>query len=230
MKFMKAPCSSCIRLTKHNVLHEEEYIDEVHFCTDGIERYAILQCAGCQHISFAHYFFSPDDEVLPDDEIDAYSPDGELVVDFYPSPVSRKKPSWWYRLENKDELLSDLLNEIYRAVDGGQYRLAAMGIRALLEQVMVAKVGDLKTFDEKLDAFQEKGYISLIQRDTMENTLEVGHAAMHRGFKPTEEELSLALDIVETIIGAIYHHVEGSIDLTKRVPPRSPKPGKADRT
>jgi hypothetical protein len=34
-----------------------------------------------------------------------------------------------------------LLSEIYEALDGGQHQLAAMGIRALLEQVMIVKVG-----------------------------------------------------------------------------------------
>jgi hypothetical protein len=57
-------------------------------------------------------------------------------------------------------------------------RIAAMGIRALLEQVMIAKVGDLKTFEGKLDAFQEQGFISLIQRDAMKETL--AHAALRR--------------------------------------------------
>jgi hypothetical protein len=32
--------------------------------------------------------------------------------------------------------------EVYAAVDAKQYRLAAMGIRAALEQVMIMKVGD----------------------------------------------------------------------------------------
>jgi hypothetical protein len=53
-----------------------------------------------------------------------------------------------------------------------------MGIRALFEQVMIAKVGDLKTFQEKLDAFQAARYILSIQRDAMATALEVGNAAM----------------------------------------------------
>jgi len=43
--------------------------------------------------------------------------------------------------QNDDAALGSLLHEIYQAVHGGQYRLAAMGIRALLEQIMVSKVG-----------------------------------------------------------------------------------------
>jgi hypothetical protein len=48
------------------------------------------------------------------------------------------------------------VQEVYRAVDGGQHRLAAMGIRALLEQVMIMKVGDVPTFNAKLDEFRRE--------------------------------------------------------------------------
>jgi len=99
-----------------------------------------------------------------------------------------------------------------------------MGIRALLEQVMISKVGDLKTFEEKMDAFQKNGFVSLIQRDAMRETLEIGHAAMHRSFKPTERELNIALDIVEGILAAIFDHSEAAATLAKRVPPRPTKP------
>jgi hypothetical protein len=53
--------------------------------------------------------------------------------------------------KNDDAALGSLLHEIYQAVHGGQYRLAAMGIRALLEQIMVSKVGDLGSFEKQLD-------------------------------------------------------------------------------
>ncbi len=116
--------------------------------------------------------------------------------------------------------------EVYQAVAGGQYRLAAMGIRALLEQVMIQKVGDLKTFDLKLDEFQKQGYISAIQRDAMRATLDVGDAAMHRAFLPTEKDLTLALDIVEGVLAPIYDHRSEAEKMADRVPPRTPRPPK----
>ncbi len=156
--------------------------------------------------------------------------DGEHERTFHPSPVTRKRPDWLLKLVlgftgDDAEHVGALLFEIYGAVHGGQHRLAAMGIRAVLEQAMIAKVGDLKTFDEKLDAFQTRGYISLIQRYAMRPTLDVGDAAMHRAFKPSEQELNTALDIVEGVLAAIYAHQEAAVNMTKRVPPRK-KPAK----
>jgi hypothetical protein len=156
-------------------------------------------------------------------------PNGEIDVAYYPSPVSRKKPTWiallpfGFHAGKVEAALADLLGEIYEAVAGGQHRLAAMGIRAVLEQVMILKVGDLRTFDEKIEAFHKAGYVSLIQLDAMRETLEIGHAAMHRSFKPNEDELTTALDIVEGILAAIFDHAEAARQLAKRVPPKTVK-------
>jgi len=207
---VQAPCSMCVRKTCHNILHETTGRDE-----NQIETHMMLRCAGCGSISLAHHI-----RHLPNGEVDSF---------YYPSPVSRKKPSWFMEMSLGwlggvgARKLADLLHEIYQAVDGGQHRLAAMGIRALLEQVMIAKIGDEGSFEQKMQKFQEGGYISLIQRDAMRETIEVGHAAMHRAFAPSEEELCKALDIVEGIMAAIYDHSQTATTLAKRVPLRTTK-------
>lgn len=210
MKMVQAPCSSCVRKTSHDVLFEIGQQDE-----HTIDTYGLLSCGGCSTISMDHQCL--------------WINDGSVEHRYYPSPVSRKEPDWASLLalgSKKEAELCWLLKEIYQAVDGGQHRLAAMGIRALLEQVMILKVGDLRTFDEKLDKFQEQGYVSLIQRDAMRATLDVGDAAMHRAFKPTEQDLKIALDVVEGIFAPIFGHKDAAEKLADRIPPRVPQPPK----
>jgi hypothetical protein len=49
----------------------------------------------------------------------------------------------WPEQRDKTNLfLLELFDEIYQAVNAGQHRLATMGIRSLLETIMIAKVGD----------------------------------------------------------------------------------------
>jgi hypothetical protein len=204
MKMVQAPCSSCVRATSHEILFETHQRDE-----HTIDSYVLLRCGGRSTISMEHH--------------SRWIADGTVDHKYYPSPVSRKEPDWILSLAlgaEKEAKLVRLLKEIYQCVDGGQHRLAAMGIRALLEQVMILKVGDLKTFDDKLDKFQEQGYISLIQRDAMRATLDVGDAVMHRGYKPTEQELKVALDIVEGVFAPIFKHKEAVEKLAVRIPPR----------
>jgi hypothetical protein len=228
MKEVWSPCSSCIRETTHKVLHEYALHDE-----DRTTTYSMLECAGCHRVCLR-------EQVL--------NFDGDVEHNYYPSPVSRKEPDWLRFMgmqdssaadfdfsetpsgaprasgkQNHDAALGLLLHEIYQAVHGGQYRLAAMGIRALLEQIMVSKVGDLSSFEKQLDAFEKDGYISFIQRDAMKATLEVGHAAMHRSYNPTEEDVKLALDIVEGVMAPLYHHQSKAEKMGDRVPPRPPR-------
>jgi hypothetical protein len=145
-----------------------------------------------------------------------WTDDGSKDHDYYPSPITRKQPEWQLHLlagvhgSGTERDIGALLAEVYATVAGGQYRLAAMGIRALLEQVMILKVGDLRTFDMKLDAFQE-GYISLLQRDALRATLDLGDAAMHRAHRPSENDLMLALNIVEGVLAPIYAHKDLAI-------------------
>jgi Domain of unknown function (DUF4145) len=205
MKEVQAPCSSCIRTTAHKVLCERSLHDE-----DRTTTYAMLECSGCHRVCLG-------ERVL-------FIPDGDVEYSFYPSPVSRKEPDWLLSLiVERDAVLGSLLHEIYQAVYGGQFRLAAMGIRALLEQVMVAHMGDLGSFDGQLDEFQKAGYISKVQRETLHSTIQVGHAAMHRAYKPTEEDIKVALDIVEGVMAPLYAHQKRAERMVDRVPPRPPR-------
>lgn len=154
-----------------------------------------------------------------------WTDDGTKDQEFYPAPITRRQPPWVLELVigryGKDkQAIGAILAEVYQAVANGQRRLAAMGIRAALEQVMVATIGDLRTFDEKLDAFQNAGYISLLQRDAMRATLNVGDATMHRGHLPSDNDLNLALSIVEGVFAPIFAHKDPAQKLGDAVPPR----------
>jgi Domain of unknown function (DUF4145) len=211
-----APCSSCIGNKYHDVLFEEK-VRDLFFST--VDRYAVLRCRGCLKILMSHVHKWETDEGLSDEK-----------REFYPY-ISRQEPDWIIqRLRAGDKTESNLiglLREIYQALHGGQYRLAAIGIRALLEQIMIMKVGDLGKFDQNLDAFKEKGYISPLQRDAMAAVIEIGHAATHRGFTPTEEDLKVALDVVEGVLESIFVHPEAAEKIADPVPPRARPPKKS---
>jgi hypothetical protein len=68
-----------------------------------------------------------------------------------------------------------------------------VGIRAFFEQLMIAKVADQGTFKANLNTFLEKGFIAKIQLTAIEHILESGHAAIHRGYKPVEQDLNTEL-------------------------------------
>jgi hypothetical protein len=158
--------------------------------------------------------------------------DGTTTHTYYPAPMSRKLPAWASMLWIHDEgtVVEGLLEEIHKAMQGDMRRLAAMGIRSLLEHVMIFKVGDQGSFVAHLDAFQKGGYISLIQRDALRAILDAGDAATHRSFQPAMEDLNTALDVTEGVLAAIYDHSVRAITLADRVPPRPTKKPKGPST
>jgi hypothetical protein len=207
METIIAPCWRCFSQTKHNVLHSVKRDDE-----ETRDWYGFIECAGCGTMSMAHQAIWIDD--------------GTKTHTYYPAPMSRKLPGWALLMwidHDEGVVISDLLEEVHKAMQGDMRRLAAMGIRSLLEHLMISKVGDQGSFIAHLDAFQKGGYISLIQGDALRAILDAGDAATHRSFQPTMEELNTALDVAEGVLAAIYDHSVRATKLADRVPPRPPR-------
>jgi hypothetical protein len=118
----------------------------------------------------------------------------------------------------------NLLEEIYTATQNNLPRLALMGVRALLEQVMILKVGDHGVFRENLKKFQEVGYASTIQFDALDRILDAGHAVIHRMYAPEQSDLDTALDVMEGILAAIYVHDRKvqDLEIPERFKPAKP--------
>src|SRR5262249_52951979 len=135
-----APCILCARVTKHNVVAQQVRSDENEQIV-----YYFMTCAGCDAVSTASIWTAG---VVSE-------------TAYYPSPISRRLPEWLSTLRflfgDQEKPLGELLHEIYEAVQGKQHRLALMGIRAFFEQLMIAKVGDHRTFTANLTAFLDAG-------------------------------------------------------------------------
>ena len=113
-----------------------------------------------------------------------------------------------------------LIKEIYSALHNDSRRLAAMGIRALIEHMMILEVTDNGSFKKNLEAFQKAGYLSDKQRTIIEPILEAGHAAIHRGYEPSSEDVITVIEITESLVETIYVHSKKAEKLKERVPQR----------
>lgn len=219
-KQTKAHCSICGGERNHIVLCSEEssLSDPVSsICSD--DKYEMLKCCGCSSIKLRHReWFSENCDGK-----------GKIVprTRYYPPAIFRPYPRWivdlMLEVSIDDGNLHDLLTEIYVALHNDQRALAAMGIRALLENVMIEKVKDHGSFPANLKAFEANGYVSRIQRERLETIFEAGHAAMHRLYKPSKADLITLVDIAESIVESIYIHHSKVERLKKGIPPRVQK-------
>jgi Domain of unknown function (DUF4145) len=208
----KAHCNECGGERNHEVLHSNKstWSDDADLVSGGNE-FEMIRCLGCEAVRLKHSSWFSEEE--------------GINVRYYPPAIFRPKPKWFadlfLELPFEDGFVEKLLTEIYVALQNNLPSLAAMGVRALLEKVMVSKTGDLHSFSANIAEFERLGFVSRVQRERLEAILEVGHAAIHRVFTPTTSEVVTLIDIAEHIIETVYMHESKVKEVTKRVPPRS---------
>lgn len=210
-------CNSCLGERNHTILfsrdvrYEEQAPEsESHAYYDECE-YILAECKGCEHITLFIRHYGSDH--------------GATYTTQYPPKVIRREPQWLIELLMAGSISNpykyDFMQEIYTALRNNTPRLAVIGTRALLEQIMIEKVGEHHSFHDNLKQFEAKGFISIVQREAVERLLEAGHASTHRGFKvPIEEVLNL-MDILENLIESIYINREKTAKM--EIPPRPPR-------
>jgi Domain of unknown function (DUF4145) len=226
---VRSHCNGCSGMRNHLVLHryeetwEAEGSDDSPFPIGGEEIYELLKCAGCNKITFRHTGTCSEDT----------DSQGQLLptVNYYPPAMFRREPDWLdfidldtdgegIKLARPPDFVRRLLREIYVALHGNCLGLAAMGVRALLETVMIDRVADQGSFVKNLKDFEEQGYISQLQKEALVAVLEVGHASIHRSYDPSRSEIKHALDITENLIEGVYISHLKAAELKRRIPPR----------
>jgi uncharacterized protein DUF4145 len=215
---IRSHCNQCGGRTSHDLLHSQS-VDHVYGSGEDLEfvtrnEFQLLRCRGCEWVSMRHTEWFG-------------GAGSESRVGHYPPLISRKKAQWIFQSWASGTIpgvTHSLLDEIYRALHTGSHRLAAMGVRSLIENVMIEKVGDHGGFTRNLSAFHSQAWISQKQQETLARIIDAGHAVTHRNFVPSVEDLNTLMDIAEVLIAGIYVHPPNGVALSNKVPRRQPRP------
>lgn len=216
LKSTRAHCNSCGQETAHAVLHKEvrHWSEEVSPQNEiyGDDEYRLITCAGCDAVSLEHLSTFSEN----------WDPEtGEPIATktYFPPRTFRLLPPWT-QSEPVPDYVASLLKEIYAAVQNRLPSIAMMGIRALLEAIMINKVRDQGTFGENLKAFEARGFISAAQRKMLDAALDAGHAAMHRRYVPKDDALIACMDVAEHVVQSVYVLPATTKSLKSAVPKR----------
>jgi hypothetical protein len=217
MNATKSYCNECIAERNHSLLHSE--IDTGSE-GDGAYRWEVrnemMKCLGCDTISLRR-------TITDNVDIDEFSRPVPSIT-FFPPAALRRKPEWVSELTRRhlfgpgENIIVDLINEIYICVQNDCRRAACMAIRALLEHVMIDKVGDNGSFAKNIAEFQTKGLISTTQKQFLETVIQAGHASMHRAYKPSKREIVALVNITESVIESSYMNEHRASELKKVIP------------
>lgn len=99
--------------------------------------------------------------------------------------------------------LKDALGELYGALENDLNTLASIGIRTTFD--IASELLGVKpelTFTKKLDKLVELGHIGVVDRDRLDALVDAGSASAHRGWKPSQDEVSIMADVLEHFIHA----------------------------
>lgn len=222
METVQCYCNNCGEDRQHVLIFHTQHSQDFEtsdpgFFVSDTHNYWLLQCGGCRAVVLKHSKFFSEDE--------------EDVITYHPGPTPLlPKWHWQFVYSASNSHISFMLREIYGALSVQADTLAAMGLRNLLEFVMVSKVGEHRTFEATLAAFHAAKFVTDRERDRIAKLLDLGHAAMHRTYRPSHDDVLKAVRAVEALIEKIYEidddEHDDAVELLSQKVPKRVKPSK----
>jgi hypothetical protein len=199
--------------TNHFVLAKREQpgeapVDNSPFADDDstvqwCDTYEMLECCGCENVTLRKIFW--------------FSEWNDEQVTYYPPKISRRIPPWHDHLP---DTMKSLFREVYSALGSDSGALVMMGAKALIDLAIVERVGDVGSFERKLEALQKAGFVSEFNLKILEAALEAGNAAAHRGHRPESKHIQQVMSIVENMVENMYMLEPFARQLKQSTPPR----------
>lgn len=203
---------TCNGETSHSFLTQvtASYNEKYFHATD---HFAIVQCGGCHTLSFVilstnseEVSFNPETEELECD----------VTETLYPSRIAGRAA-----LKNTASIPSGVLQiyeETHSAIAANLRIVAGIGIRAIVEAVCKEKKAAGKVLANQIDGLVTLGIITKDSADILHNIRVMGNEAAHEAKANTEEELSIAFDVIESVLLTVYIIPEKASKLRKRNP------------
>jgi hypothetical protein len=189
----KIYCYKCNQKTRQKLLFNktEADVQEVFFeSLKGESRWvieqrewSIFQCLGCEFLNL--------------EVVTSHAGIDKKWIKHFPGKADRQVPTWIFSLDKK---YIYLLSEIYATFNAKSYTLCLMGARTVIDMFIIDKIGDVGTFKDKMHKLEEQKFISVVERECLDATIDAGNASAHRGYMPSEEVLHSIIDIIEHLM------------------------------
>jgi hypothetical protein len=183
-------CRLCQQPTCHQVRTKVIWTDEVK--EDGWWETATcltVSCRGCKAVSFV--------EICSHAESDG---DDDAVV--YPPRLAGQPP-----LTHRHYLpphVRAIYDETHASLCGARPILAGIGIRTIVEAVCSHQSARGRVLKEQIDSLESMGCITKSGATILHNLRFMGNKAAHEVKAHTQEELGIALEVVEYLLQGVY--------------------------
>jgi len=198
---IKTTCSQCGKNINHLVLKSVclECSDEHYGSSTS---YQIIKCEGCDKISFRSVSSNSEDYLPCCDEngqdFMAYIEYEEL----YPYRNLRNDRSSYFT--NLPPALYKIYQETMKALNSNLPVLTGIGIRAIIEAVVKAASAQGNNLEQKIDGLVALSILTPKGAKALHKLRMLGNNAAHEVKAHKQEELILAMDIIENMLDAVY--------------------------
>lgn len=204
---VKVPCQQCNCVTNHEVITAvSSRWDEEYLCMDT--DYQVIKCCGCDGISYRTSSTSSE-------EIGCDPTTGESwyheTEELYPHRTVGRK-----QIQDIPYPLTRIYEETFRALCGNSRILAGTGIRILVELICKDRGAKGRDLEIKIDDLVKQGILTSVDAETLQSTRILGNQSAHEARPPTNDEINVAMDIVENLIQRVYILPERAVSLPKR--------------
>jgi hypothetical protein len=227
-KIVSTHCIECKRSTRHLVTvsldkRGTESNEEEGWGVDWSDRYQVIECQGCETVSFRHLsWFS---------EAQDFDDDGTTERIY---PLRNKDAVSARPYHNVPSNLRRIYIELIDCFNNDSPTLCAAGLRALVEGicaqqgivegpvVVPTKVGGTQVvrrdnLEGRIAGLQEKGLLTQPSAQTLHEHRYLGNSAVHELARPSTDELKLALEIVEHVLEQLYELPEKAAELHRAI-------------
>lgn len=213
---MKIFCRQCKNKTNHTVKASYGGIVDVSENPDlayASNTFEIIQCDGCEIVSFREYFETDFDYNPRTEQFDGTE---YLYPEISSSTII---PKIHIRLPHKIDLV---YRQTINCMNKGDYLLAGAGLRAIIEgichvkkvkkgpvEVMNKRTGKTeikqkKNLEGKINGLIEKKYLSSDHGETLHELRFLGNIALHELSQASQEEVELAFEIIDHTIYNLF--------------------------
>lgn len=192
-------CRNCKGLRNHKELFEKKLRggDDNDFFI-WIENYSVIECLGCETISFL--------KIYGDTDMVDHSDEGR--PEYY-----YEKNIFPYYLEKGDELnhqnhipenIRTIYNETIIAFKANLSILTAGGLRAIIEALCNHLKIKNDNLSVRIDLLHQKGHLTLSESKRLHSIRFMGNDALHEIVKPNKEHLHLLLEIINHLLANLF--------------------------
>ncbi|PRG18389.1 hypothetical protein C6Q35_27505 [Burkholderia multivorans] len=221
-------CVQCKRRTKHQIVSSfdadaEAWHPDEGWSVNWIDNYQVVQCKGCEGVSFRHAQWFSEDQYSDDD-----SPEDHALL--YPKRSENTYPIRDFY--NVPSSLRRIFREVVDAFNTESSTLCAAGLRAIVEGICAAqgvidgpvevptktgpKIERRSNLEGKIAGLAEKNFLTNSSAATLHELRFMGNDAVHELDRPPTEALRLAIEIVEHMFEHLYEIPQKASELRSK--------------